>query len=98
MPLTSLSLLLACVAAAPLASAEGIPGMAYPVIPRQDSVSISASAATSGATPYEFDINSGLYLQTQMSGEAAPELEYTTENGAPYTNPYDAWRIGSTGR
>ncbi|KAH9834758.1 catalase-like protein [Rhodofomes roseus] len=50
-----------------------------------------------GAQPFSYDLNTGLVAQLQVSGESAPQLEYTTENGAPYTNPYDAWKIGSNG-
>lgn len=63
---------------------------------RQDASDVS-SAAAPGASPFRFDLNTGMYMQTQMSNEPAPELEYTTENGAPYINPYDAWKIGSNG-
>ncbi|KZT64984.1 catalase-like protein [Daedalea quercina L-15889] len=50
-----------------------------------------------GSQPFSYDINTGLATQLQTSEEAAPQLEYTTDNGAPYINPYDAWRIGSNG-
>ena len=51
-----------------------------------------------GSQPFSYDLNTGLVTQLQTSEESAPQLEYTTENGAPYTNPYDAWKIGSNGK
>ncbi|EMD36861.1 hypothetical protein CERSUDRAFT_123893 [Gelatoporia subvermispora B] len=36
-------------------------------------------------------------MQLQTSEEDAADVVYTTENGAPYSNPYDALRIGSNG-
>ena len=51
-----------------------------------------------GSQPFSYDLNTGLVTQLQTSEESAPQLEYTTENGAAYTNPYDAWKIGSNGK
>ncbi|CCM04502.1 uncharacterized protein FIBRA_06682 [Fibroporia radiculosa] len=58
---------------------------------------LPAATPAPGVEPFAFDINTGAELQVQVSGMDASELEYTTENGAPYINPYDAWKIGSDG-
>ncbi|KZT04923.1 catalase-like protein [Laetiporus sulphureus 93-53] len=76
-----------------VASAGGSPGLA---LPKRADTGVSQAAAP-GVSPFSYDMNTGMYMQSQVSSEAAPQLQYTTENGAPYINPYDAWRIGATG-
>lgn len=46
---------------------------------------------------YTFDIGTGPQLQVNTSDKPAPSVMYTTENGAPYSQPYDAQRIGADG-
>lgn len=46
---------------------------------------------------FTFDINAGSDLQLQTDGKAAPSLTFSSEGGVPYTNPYDAQKIGSDG-
>ncbi|KAI0922766.1 hypothetical protein AcV5_009653 [Taiwanofungus camphoratus] len=78
-------------------SAGGFPGMNAPGLRRQDASNGSAPAPLSGAAPFQVNVDAGFEMQLQTSEQPATELEYTTDNGAPYTNPYDALRIGATG-
>ncbi|GBE83330.1 Catalase [Sparassis crispa] len=78
-------------AAKPFPDARSFPGANAPGLPRQD----GSSSDGSGAGQYA--INTGLDVQLATSEESAPDVVYTTDNGAPYTNPYDAQRIGSNG-
>ena len=52
---------------------------------------------TAPASQYDFDLNAGAELQAQTSEKSAPELEFTTDGGVPYSMPYDYQRIGSDG-
>ena len=52
---------------------------------------------TAPTSQYTFDINAGFDLQSQTSEEAAPDLDFTTDGGVPYSMPYDYQRIGSDG-
>ena len=75
--------------------AHTFPGANAPGLRRED----ASGTATSGpaSTSPAFDVETGIKLQLQTSEEAATDVIYTTENGAPYSNPYDALRIGSNG-
>ncbi len=53
---------------------------------------------TAPASQYTFDINAGAELQTETSEKSAPDLDFTTEGGVPYSMPYDYQRIGSDGK
>lgn len=35
-----------------------------------------------GSQSFNYDVNTGLVMQMQTSGQSAPQLEYTTDNGA----------------
>ena len=47
---------------------------------------------------FTFDLNTGSDLQLQTDGKAAPEVTFSSSGGTPYTNPYDAQKIGSDGQ
>ena len=53
---------------------------------------------TAPTSQYTFDINTGPELQTETSEKLAPDLEFTTDGGVPYSMPYDYQRIGSDGK
>lgn len=75
------------------AVALSIAAQSFPGVLSQEEVTSPAP----GSQSFNYDVHAGLVVQMQTSGESAPQLEYTTENGAAYTNPYDAWKIGSNG-
>lgn len=58
---------------------------------------LTRDTAPPGAQPYSFDLNAGPELQAVTSEQAATDLEFTTEGGVPYSQPYDYQRIGSDG-
>ena len=63
-----------------------------------DSAMLSRDTAPPTAQDYSFDIEAGAELQAETSNEPATSLEFTTEAGVPYSQPYDYQRIGSDGR
>ncbi|KAI0784110.1 catalase-domain-containing protein [Abortiporus biennis] len=46
---------------------------------------------------FSFDLATGFQTQEQTSSKPAPEVVFTNEGGTPYSQPYDAQRIGSDG-
>lgn len=46
---------------------------------------------------FTFDLNSGPELQAQIDEKPATQVSFSTEGGVPYSQPYDAQRIGSDG-
>lgn len=62
-----------------------------------DSASLARDTAPPGVQEYSFDIDAGAELQSETSKEPATALEFTTEAGVPYSQPYDYQRIGSDG-
>ncbi|KAH9944922.1 catalase-domain-containing protein [Amylocystis lapponica] len=86
--------LLAVVSIVTVVAAYGnIPGLNAPGLRKED----APVARASGADSFEYPINTGFDKQVATSEEAASDVVYTSDNGAPYTNPYDALRIGSDG-
>lgn len=46
---------------------------------------------------FAFDLNSGPELQLSTDEKPATEMSFSTEGGVPYSQPYDAQRLGSDG-
>ncbi|KAI0088364.1 catalase-domain-containing protein [Irpex rosettiformis] len=53
--------------------------------------------ASSNGQAFSFDIEAGADLQVATSKESATSLEFTTDGGVPFFNPYVHQQIGSNG-
>ena len=57
-----------------------------------------SQSAPSGAQAFTFDIDAGADMQAATSKQPATALEFTTDGGVPFFNPYVAQHIGSDGK
>lgn len=57
----------------------------------------TSTTDASGAQDFAVDVEAGANLQVETSGEPATALEFTTDGGVPFFNPYAYQRIGSDG-
>ncbi|KAH9903213.1 catalase-domain-containing protein [Cubamyces lactineus] len=64
--------------------------------PGQDAPGLARDTAPPGQA-FTFAIDTGFNLQEQTSSEAAPDVELTLDNGAPYPHPFEYERIGADG-
>ncbi|OBZ76293.1 Catalase [Grifola frondosa] len=65
--------------------------------PGVDAPGLRRDTSPPSSINFQYAVNTGLNLQEQTSELPAPDVSFTTDNGAPYPHPYQYQRIGSNG-